>query len=162
MSNETSVVSEIVKFLLQAFIVGFGWLVVHKLSSARDKDKLRREMLAKTADGLSEDLNKLLTQARDYHLKVRDKNVEVTIKIMLQDLSMRTVFLSDLCNDKDELRRCRTALINFKKSVSGMHFEDEHTEALEINDHFFEVMALEYSKVKSAFVKLKHKQFPPT
>jgi hypothetical protein len=162
MSNETSVVSEIIKFLSQALIVGFGWLVVHKLSSARDKDKLRREMLAKTADGLSEDLNKLLTQARDYHLRVRDKNVEVTIKIMLQDLSMRTVFLSDLCNDKDELRRCRIALINFKKSVSGMHFEDEHTEVLDINDHFFDVMALEYSKVKSAFVKLKHKQFPST
>ncbi len=161
MQNETTVAAEFFKFLSQAVIVGFGWFVVHRLSSARDKDKLRREMLAKTADGLCEDLNKLLTLAREYHLKNRDKNIEISIKIMLKDLSMRTVFLSDLCNDKDELRRCRTALINFKKSVSGVHFEDEHIEGLEINEHLFDLMALEYSEVKSAFVKLKHKQFPP-
>jgi hypothetical protein len=160
MQNETSVAGEIFKFLSQAVIVGFGWFVVHRLSSARDKDKLRREMLAKTADGLCEDLSKLLTLAREYHLQSREKNNEVSIKIMLQDLSMRTAFLSDLCSDQDELRRCRTTLINFKKSVSGVHFEDEHTAALEINAQLFDLMALEYSKAKSAFVKLKHKQFP--
>ncbi len=160
MQNEASTAGEIFKFLSQAVIVGFGWYVVHRLSSARDKDKLRREMLAKTADGLCDDLSKLLTLAREYHLNSRDKKNEVSIKIMLQDLSMRTAFLSDLCNDKDELRRCRSALINFKKSVSGAHFEDEHTEALDITEHLFDLMALEYSKVKSAFVKLKHKQFP--
>lgn len=160
MQNEASIAGEIFKFLSQAVIVGFGWFVVHRLSSARDKDKLRREMLAKTADGLCEDLSKLLTLAREYHHMGRDKNNEVSIKIMLQDLSMRTSFLSDLCNDKDELRRCKAALINFKKSVSSTHFEDEHTEALELNEHLFDLMALEYSKVKATFVKLKHKQFP--
>jgi hypothetical protein len=91
---------------------------------------------------------------------VRDKNLEVSLKISLQDLSMRTALLSDLCNDTAELSRCRSTLINFKKAISGAHFEDEHIEALEINDQLIEVMALEYSKAKAAFVKLKHKQFP--
>ena len=75
MQNEASTAGEIFKFLSQAVIVGFGWYVVHRLSSARDKDKLRREMLAKTADGLCDDLSKVLTLAREYHLNSRDKKM---------------------------------------------------------------------------------------
>ncbi len=160
MSGDTSVNAEILKFLLQAVIVGVGWFAVHKLSSRRDKDKLRLEMLVKTTDGLCEDLSKLLSQAREYHVNIRNENTEVSMKTALQDLSMRTAFLSDLSSNKDELRRCRGTLINFKRAISGTHFEDEHTESLAINDQLLEIMALEYSKAKAALVKLKHKQFP--
>lgn len=152
--------AEIVKNLVQVVSVAVGWIVVHKLSAGRDRDKARREMLAKAADGLNDEVGKLMAMAREYHIKTRDKSVEDTLKMTLQDLSARTSLLSDISSEAKELAACRSAILALKKAITASHFEDEHEEALSPGGTELQAIAAEGLKVKQCFLKLKHKQFP--
>jgi hypothetical protein len=93
---------DVLKTLIQAGSIIIGWIVVHRLSARRDRDKARREMIAKAADALSDEITKLFWIARDYHTKVRDIGVEDNIKMMLQDISARTTLLADISKDSAE------------------------------------------------------------
>jgi hypothetical protein len=160
MATDTSAVSEVVKTLIQVVSVALGWYVVHKLSEARDRDKARRDILVKAADGLSDDASKLLAVARDYHTKSRDRTTEDTIKMTLQDISARTNLLSDISPEVKELASCRSAILAFKKAITATHFEDEHDATLEPGAQQLQSIAAEGLKVKQCFLRLKHKQFP--
>jgi hypothetical protein len=160
MAADTSTSSEVIKTLVQVVSVAVGWYVVHRLSAARDRDKARRDLLVKAADSLSEDTGKLLTVAREYHTKGRDRAVEDNIKMTLQDISARTNLLADISLEAKELASCRSAILAFKKAITATHFEDEHEIALEPGTQQLQSIAAEGLKVKQCFLKLKHKQFP--
>lgn len=153
--------AEIIKNLVQIASIAVGWVVVHKLSAGRDRDKSRREMLAKAADGLSDEVGKLMAMARDYHTQMRDDSGGDTLKMTLQDLSARASLLSEVSNDVKELAACRSAILALKKAITANHFEDEHGTALKPGDSQLQAIAAEGLKVKQCFLKLKHKQFPP-
>lgn len=155
-----SVGAEILRFAGQAAIVVLGWTVVHRLSGERDRDKARREMLAKSADALGEIVDKLLTSARDYHLSTRDVTAEITIKMVLQDLTLRIASLSDICSDSRELAACRSSVLALKKAVTGNHFEDEHIHPIADSTEQLQEIAGTVLHAKQCLLKLKHRQFP--
>lgn len=160
MTTEFSVLSEGIKTIIQIVSIGIGWMVVHKLSESRDRDKARREMLAKAADGLSEEVTRLFSQSITYHTKERDRNDENILKMSLQDMSARTSLLSDISKDAKELGSCRSALLSMKKAITANHFEDEHEESMQLDDPQIQLITSETLRVKHCFLKLKHRQFP--
>ena len=137
-----------------------GWVIVHKQSAKRDIDKARREMIAKTSDSLNDDSTKIFGIAKDYHTKIRDAAVEDSIKMSLQDLSIRTSLLNKVCKDDNELRICRNAVLDLKKSITGEHFEDEHLAPLILGADQLMSIAESVLKTKRAFLELKQRQFP--
>lgn len=158
MAAEATAVTEFWRFLGQAVTIISGWIVVHKLSSARDRDKARREMVVKTADSLSEAVDKLLLNARTYHMALRDVNLEVQIKMALQDASIRSGALISICNASSELAACRCGITSLKQAITSKHFEDEHTELLDANHQQLQDIAAEVLRSKQALLRLKHAQ----
>lgn len=147
-------------FLPQAVTIVFGWIVVHRLSSTRDRDKARRELVAKAADGLSDIADGLLIKARFYHLNPRGMEQEIQIKMSLQDASLRTNGLGSVCASSSELATCRAALTGLKQAITSRHFEDEHAHPLDETSAQLQDIAAEVMRVKQAFLRLKHSQFP--
>ena len=159
--NEPSGWVEFVKWLGQAAVVGIGWAVVHHLSARRDLDKARREMTAKSADGLADALSSILTEARSYHLNGRDQKLELALKMALQDVAMRVQALSDICPEKAALARCRAAVAALRRATTGQHFEDEHLGPLPENAQQLEEIADAVLRAKRDLLGLKHLQFSP-
>ncbi len=155
-----SVGAEIFRFDGQAAIVVIGWTVVHRRSVERDRDKARREMLAKSADALGTIAGTLLISARDYHMTARSINTEIVIKMVLQDLTLQTGSLNDICSDAGELAACRSSVLALKKAVTGRHFEDEHIQPITDTTEQLQDIAGTVLRVKQCFLKLKHRQFP--
>jgi hypothetical protein len=151
--------SGVLPFIGQAVTVVGGWVVVHKLSVARDRDKARREMVAKSADTLNDQVALILLDANKYHQEVRDVGLEIKLKMSLQDASARINALSAICNNATELAYCRSAALNLKQSITGQHFEDEHTTPLIASDLQVQAIAAECMRLKQALLKLKHVQF---
>lgn len=143
-------------------IVGLisGWVIVHRQSSRRDIDKARREMIVKASDSLSDEATKIFGVAKKYHTTARDPSVEDDIKMSIQDLSIRTSLLSKICKDAAELKICRNAVLDLKKSITGDHFEDEHVAPLESGSDQIASITESILKTKRAFLELKQKQFP--
>lgn len=153
--------ADFIKWVGQALVVGLGWLVVHKLSSARDRDKARREMVAKSVDGLAETLNALFLEVRTYHLNARDVACELKIKMTLQDMAMRAIALSDICSEQPSLAQCRADIASLRRAITGKHFEDEHTGQLTETDPQFQLTVDATLRTKRSLLTLKHRQFPP-
>ena len=63
MAAEVSIAGEVVKTIVQLAAIVAGWGIVHRLSTARDRDKARRELLVKAADSLGDEALKLLALA---------------------------------------------------------------------------------------------------
>ncbi len=117
--------SELFKFLGQVTIVGLGWLVVHKLTIVREKEKSRRDMLLKGIDELLSAVNEIFTDARKYHSqKIRDISLEVSIKMTLQDISVQLEQKARLTNGRG-LEKCNKSFIGLKRAITLVHFEDE-------------------------------------
>lgn len=153
-------VSELLKTVIQAGSIIVGWIVVHKLSAARDRDKARREMLARAADALGDELTKLFASAKSYHTTDRNIEMEDSLKMTLQDISARTSLLVDISNEETELSLCKSALLSVKKAITGIHFEDEHDGPLEQGSQQIQLITSEILRAKRYFLQLKHKQFP--
>lgn len=150
---------ELARFALPATLVIVGWIVVNHLAVKREMDKSRREMIAKSADGLCETVDTLFEDANDYHSSARDQKLEVKIKIALSDLSQRVASLMQITQDTSKLTPCLTAVVKLRQSVTGKHFEDEHIEPLS-NSSLHEEIAEASLAMKRSLVELKHSQFP--
>lgn len=146
-------------FLGQVTSVVCGWIVVHKLSAARDRDKARREMVAKSADLLSDQVGEIFLDGGKYHQGSRDLSLEVKLKLALQDLSNRTSALGSICDHSSELTACRCAVLSLKQAITKDHFEDEHLEPVCHNASQLQAIAAETMRLKQALLKLKHSQF---
>lgn len=151
---------EFVRLLVQGAVVVVGWMVVHKLSVGRDRDKARRELVAKSADALSDGVEEILVEAYGYHTTDRSVSAELKLKSKLQDLSVRLNGLTDLIDGTSTLASCRSAVIGLKRAVTSEHFEDEHTEVLGEDSAQLQEIASEALRVKHALMNLKHQQFP--
>jgi hypothetical protein len=152
--------SEFWMWIGQALVVAFGWWVVHRLSSARDRDKSRREMVAKSADQLIDALSAHLVIAHEYHLKTRDVTAELKIKMSIQDMAMRATGLSEISSDESVLAPCRSEIAAVRRAVTGAHFEDEHDGPLNESSQQVQDVAEAVSRAKRAVLRLKHRQFP--
>ena len=159
MATEPTGYLDFVRFLGQAATIIVGWVVVHRLSTSRDIDKSRRELVAKSADSLSDVAGHLLLDARAYHLSSRSSNKEVQIKLALQDASIRVGGLIGVCTASNELAACRCAITSLKQAITSKHFEDEHNYPLDENDLQIQEIAAEVLRTKHAFLRLKHSQF---
>lgn len=148
----------IMQTLIQVASVVAGWIVVHKLSVARDIDKSRREMLVGIADRLSSDVTGLLDCALKYHTNPRNTEFELALKLNLQDISSSTGMLSEVSSNDVELRQCRAAILSLKKSITGSHFEDEHGSPIAEGSEQVQAIASDALKLKQSYQRLKQRQ----
>jgi hypothetical protein len=152
-------VAEFARWFVTILLVIVGWGIVHKLSAQRDFDKARREMIAKAADGLYDDLGKLFELANAYHLNARNEISEIEIKIKHQDLVHRVHGLSRLVSDSATLAKCRSTLAELRMAITGQHFEDEHTSPRTNKDPQVQLIADATLRAKRSMLELKYSQF---
>lgn len=148
-------------WLGQAAVIAVGWYVVHKNTAQRDKEKTRRDVLVKIADTLSDDVGKILSIARDYHIKPREVSIELKLKMDLQDLAMRVSAISDIYDDQALLGLARGNVGALRRAVTGAHFEDEHTQPLSDNDRQHLLIVEAVLDLKRTLVKIKNRQLCP-
>lgn len=159
MANDCSATVEILKVLISTIIIVIGWVVVHKLSVARDRDSSRREMIIDAANLMMKDIDDVFIHSYNYHSSIRDKSIEIALKMSLQDLSYRITQLKDITADENEIKLCRNTMLEMKKAISMKHFEEEHDGPIDQNSQQIQTIALTTLKLKQTFLKLKHNQF---
>lgn len=147
------------QFVGQAITIVVGWVVVHRLSITRDRDKARREIVARTTDSLSDNVDTLLIDAQSYHLSSRAQDCEIKIKMNLQDISVRLGSLTGICAHTNELVSCRSLVINLRQAITSQHFEDEHQDSLFAGNQQIQDIAAAALRLKQALLHLKHCQF---
>ncbi|MHC3915151.1 hypothetical protein ACI0FN_01114 [Alcaligenes nematophilus] len=111
-----------------------GWYVVNYLTIRRERDKLRRESLGKSIENLLKITDELIDLANEYHTKERDHQTETKIIIKFNRLSNNLNHLPILPKNTKNTEKTEEKLIIFKKEVTGIHFEDEHTGPLPHKD----------------------------
>jgi hypothetical protein len=156
MADTCSAGTEFLRFAYQATFVVGGWIVVHRLSLGRERDKSRREMISKSIDGLADSIDELLIEGREYHLADRDVEKEIRIKMTLQDLALRLGGLSELRCDHAQIAQSRSALVRFKRALTGAHFEDEHEGKLPPGAEQVELIAADALRTKQLLLSIKH------
>jgi len=150
---------ELARFGLPATLVIVGWIVVNNLAVKRERDKSRREMVTKSADGLCESVDKILEDANEYHSSNRNKQLEIVIKIKLGDLSQRLASLMSITQETNILTNCLNAMVKLRQAITSKHFEDEHI-SVPSDTLIHEEIADAALAMKRNLVDLKHSQFP--
>lgn len=148
-----------VYWLGQAFVVGIGWYVVHRLSRSRDLDKARRDMVTKSADAVLLQVNDLLLQGRSYHTCERDLDREIRVKLSLQDLALQVNATGELAQSARYAAACRSELLAFRRAMTFRHFEDEHIDPIPADDPLLEAVAEHADRLKRTLLRLKAAQF---
>lgn len=153
--------AELLKFAIQAAIVGVGWWVVNRMAISRERDKSRREMITKNVDSLTDFADKIFEMGRDYHFSVeRDQKNEIKLKIALQDFSYRVGRLELLTGDPTSIAQHRESVVRFRRSITEHHFEDEFFGPLDTSSPVSQDMASSVISMKQCLQDLKHLQFP--
>ena len=151
--------AEIAAAINTALIV-IGWAVVHFASRSRDRDKARRELIVKAVDGLSDQVTKHFSVALAYHSSPsRDLTKEIELKIGLQDLSRQTQFVNGTMRPTRDGVQSSDLLNAFKKSVTGVHFEDEWMSALLPNSEQLNLIAASALALRTYYAETKYEQF---
>ncbi|MEP7099933.1 MAG: hypothetical protein ABI781_05455 [Burkholderiales bacterium] len=158
-SSGSGLGAELFKLVVQALLIVVGWMVVHRQAARRYLDKARREMVAKSADAMSDQVTQIMANSRTYHTSVRDESIEIGLKSALQDVSLQAVELAEICKDAQVLTALRSSLLALRRSVTAVHFEDEHDHALPRQDRQLESIASDALRAKQLLLKLKHAQF---
>lgn len=151
---------ELGKLSIPSVLVIVGWMVANSLAKNRERDKARRDMIAKSSDSLCDSIDKIFELANEYHSKERDRKLEAKLKMTLQDLTERVSSLSQITQDCDEPQGCIALSVGFRQAITMSHFEDEHLGPLESNV-VSENIASTSLALKRSLVALKHAQFPP-
>jgi len=140
--------------------LAIGWFIVHRLSAARDIDKARRDIVAKTADELVVNATEIFITAKRYHASERHLEDEQRLKMDLQDMSIRVHQLIDMVDEPSKLRLCATSIAELRRAITGYHFEDKHVEALDAEVMQIAEIADAYLRLKRALFALKISQYP--
>lgn len=148
---------ELAKIGLPTIMVIIGWAVVNNQAVIREKEKARRELIAKSADDLCDSVDKLFEYANNYHSSIRDNKLEMQIKIAQNDLSLHVSSLVPITQDKLKLTNCLTSVIKLRQAVSGNHFEDEHLGPIS-NSSIHEGIAEASLGMKRCLFELKYSQ----
>jgi hypothetical protein len=150
----------VLPLLLQILGLTIGWVIVHWLSKARDIDKERRSLISNTAESQIVTVNALLLVSRAYHINgSRDQELELKIKMGLQDLAESVSALHRIVQEPSSIRSALNAIKNLRRAITGEHFEDEHTGPLTERDIIIEGIALEALNAKRALLILRHAQY---
>ena len=110
-------------------------------------------------DAIMKNINDIFACSNKYHSTLRDKNIEITLKMSLQDLSYRITQLIDITANDNEIKPCRNAMLEMKKAITMIHFEDEHDGPIDQKSQQIQTIAFTVLKLKQTFLKLKHSQF---
>ncbi len=146
--------------LLQTLGLIVGWVIVHHLSKLRDIEKERRSLIAEAAESQIENVSALLLASRTYHINSsRNEELELKIKMGLQDLAESIGALRQIVPDESTLRNAINAIKNLRRAITGKHFEDEHTGSLTERDIVMETIAMEAVNAKRALLILSHAQY---
>ena len=159
-SQNCSVWIELGKLSIPSVLVVAGWMVANTLAMKRERDKARRDMIAKSSDSLCDSIDKIFEVAIEYHSTERNRKLETKLKISLQDLTERVSSLSQITQDCDEPQRCIALSVGFRQAITRSHFEDEHLGPLESNVEYENIASTSLA-LKRSLVALKHAQFPP-
>jgi hypothetical protein len=158
MANQTcSFWLDLARISLPTIMIIIGWSVVNKLTVKREKEKSRRELIAKAVDDLCLSVDKLFEYANNYHSSIRDNKLEMQIKIAQNDLSLHLSSLMQITHDTVSLANCLTAVIKLRQAISGNHFEDEHLGPTN-NGRIHEGIAEASLAMKRCLFKLKYSQ----
>ncbi|KAB1444178.1 hypothetical protein [Bordetella bronchiseptica] len=111
-----------------------GWYVVHRLSIARERDKFRRETIAKESVELCAMASTILEKSIDYHCTERNEVAERELKSLFDRLTLRIQHLPTM-NDVVRNTAATHSAILFKQASTGIHFEDEHEGPLLTGDN---------------------------
>ena len=150
------IASELFKFIGQVAIVGLGWVVVHKLTITRELEKTRREMLLNGVDDLLSAVNNVFTDARKYHAsKERDVSLEVSIKMALQDISVKLEQISRLTSAGTS-EGCGKSFIGLKRAITLVDFEDEHNGSLHDGSSLQQLIVAQALSLKRSLYELKY------
>lgn len=144
--------------IIQAVFIIVGWVIVHRLSSKRDVQKTRRDIISSSIDKMCELVNLIVDDANAYHAHVRDEKKENKIKRQLNDLSIRAASLADLISE-NSCDPIWQQIRKFRQAITGNHFEDEHVSELPSSNHQFELIAEYEISLKRTLFELKHAQF---
>jgi hypothetical protein len=148
---------DLLKIIIQSVLIVVGWIIVHKLTSTRDLEKSRRDTVAASIDKLCDQVNMISEHAVEYHSNDRDIAKEQKLNRILKDLAIRVSSFKDLVNEND-CRQVWQLAIKYKQSITGKHFEDEHTSKLISSHEVIENVAEQESLLKVALYDLKHAQ----
>jgi hypothetical protein len=152
--------TELLRFAGQTLIVGVGWWLVNRQNVARERDKARREMVVKNADALSDAVDAIFKEAREYHTKAdRDHGLEIALKINLQTVSLRVSQLLILTGDPEAITPIELAVVRLRRAITQRHFEDEHDGALQMTSPQSQDIASGVLDVKHGLQQVKHDQF---
>jgi hypothetical protein len=77
----------------------------------------------------------------------------------LQDLAESISALNRIVLDGSSVKTVLNAIKNLRRSITGKHFEDEHTGPLSERDPIIETIALEALNAKRALLILRHTQY---
>ncbi len=142
-----------------AGIVG-GWAVVHFLSQRRDRDKARRELIVKTCDTVSEQISKIMASGIRYHVAVaRDVSLEIELNSVLKDLSAQLRLLNEVVRPKVDGVRSNALHKHLKQAITGQHYEDEYSVALDTADLQINVIIASASELRLYLAEIKFNQF---
>ncbi len=148
---------DLLKIIIQSVLIVIGWIIVHKLTSARDLEKSRRDTVAASIDKLCDQVNMISEHAVEYHLNDRETAKEQKLNRILKDLAIRVSSFKNLVNESDCQQVWQQA-IRYKQSVTGRHFEDEHINKLTSSHELIENIAEQESLLKVTLYDLKHAQ----
>ena len=144
--------------IIQIALICLGWYVVHYFSSKRDLDKIKREMLLKESDSLSDIVDLIFNLAVEYHTSdLSNFSDESTLKIRLQDLSHRLSLLNKTTSEAPIINCAAKEFILFKRAITERNFEDEHSK-LSNNSEQIQDIAASAVSLKHMILSFKHSQ----
>jgi hypothetical protein len=146
--------------IFSALLVIAGWWVANKAAQKRDDTKGRRELIVKTADAISEQVNKLMTTALAYHTnQQRLFYQEVELNSGLKDLYTQINFLNQASRLVTTDTESNDLLKLFRQNITREHFEDEHLGKLDFNSAQLAKIAASCLALRAYLAKIKFAQF---
>lgn len=149
---------DLLKIIIQSVLIVLGWVIVHRFTSTRDLEKSRRDTISTSIDKLCDQVNVISEHAVEYHLNDREAAKEQKLNRILKDLSVRVSSFKDLVVVENDCQQIWQQAIKYKQSITGKHFEDEHTSKLANSDEVIENIAEQESLLKVALYNFKHAQ----
>jgi hypothetical protein len=145
--------------IVQTIGLVVGWIIVHRLSKARDLEKERRALVATAAAAQVQKINELLVDASRYHRGPRDVSLEQQIKMALQDVAENVNALNGVVRDTAAIKSALRTIRELRMAITGHHFEDEHSGPVADPNDVLEAIALAGLNSKRGLLILQHAEY---
>jgi hypothetical protein len=146
--------------LITPTLVVLGWLVVHFAAQKRDDIKGRRELIVKTTDAVSEQINKLMGIALSYHTNPQRLYAqEIEINSSLKDLQIQVALLTKASKVAVPNVRSDELIKVLRQNITREHFEDGHNGQLDFNSPQLAKIAAASLALRAYLANIKFSQF---